>query len=158
MRHVCLFSAGTLALLAGCGSVARSNVSHRNIGASGGGGTAGASASGSGGGGMAGAIGSGSGGGGTAGASCQELQALAQQVADTSCQADSDCIHPPHTAGDCTECGVVLNVAHEQSSLLAVQSVCQRFDEQGCEIFLHSCPYQEVYCDAGACTLAAPHP
>ena len=132
MRHVCLFSAGTLALLVGCGSVARSNVSHRNIGASG--------------------------GGGTAGASCQELQALAQQVADTSCQADSDCIHPPHTAGDCTECGVVLNVAHEQSSLLAVQSVCQRFDEQGCEIFLHSCPYQEVYCDAGACTLAAPHP
>ena len=82
---------------------------------------------------------------GIGGSDCQALQGQAQQVADTSCQLDSDCVHQPHTSGDCTECGVVLNAASEESSLAAVRSVCLQFDQQGCVTALHSCPAMNVY-------------
>jgi hypothetical protein len=130
MRGALLSYASTVTLLAGCGGIA----SHAG------------SVSGT----------DGPSGGGASGSGCQDLQLQAQHAADTSCGVDADCDRPPHTAGDCTECGVVLNSAHEQSSLMAVQSVCQQFDAQGCQIARHSCFAQRPYCDAGVCALASP--
>ena len=115
------------------------------------GGTAGSVASaGGGGGGTAGSVAS-AGGGGFAGEDCKAIEQAAQKAADTSCEQDSDCEKPPYTAGDCTECGFVTNIASEQSSLDAVHSVCARFYAQGCQVPIHSCPAYRPACVAGVC-------
>ncbi len=95
--------------------------------------------------------GSSAGGGGFAGEDCKALERAAQKAADRSCEQDSDCEKAPYTAGDCTECGFVTNVASEQSSLAAVHSVCEHFYAQGCQVPTHSCPAYLPACVAGVC-------
>jgi len=149
MRHALLCYVSALAILVGCAGTVTSSSSA----AAGGSSAAGAGIGG--GGGAAGRAGNG-GDGGSSGDGCKAFQIQAQRVADTSCQVDGDCIHPPHSDGDCTECGVELNAATEQTSLAAVRAACQPFFAQGCKIAMHSCIAHVPYCDAGACDQAIP--
>jgi hypothetical protein len=166
MRQALLYHANALALFAGCGETvtngAPDTASQGGLSSESTAGSDAISAGGSnatGGSDMAsqGGAASGSAAGGEAsGDSCQDLQLQAQQAADLSCQVDSDCIHPPHSEGDCTECGVELNAATEQTSMIAVRAVCQRFYAQGCETARHSCLAQKPACNAGVCDLSLP--
>ena len=89
--------------------------------------------------------------GGVANDHCKAIQAAAQQAVDASCKLDSDCKHPPHTLGDCVECGVVTNTATEQSSLDAARRVCKQFYADACQEPWHSCPASQPACIAGVC-------
>jgi hypothetical protein len=91
------------------------------------------------------------GGGGFGGDACQAIQDQAQRAADTSCTEDSDCGRPPHVALDCTECGVVTNLAAQDSSIAAARAICVPFYQRGCQLQLHSCPAYQPMCVAGVC-------
>ncbi len=155
MRQAVISYVSVLAISVGCGGAMTDAAP---VGSGGAGGSIAYGGYGNGGHGGVSIGGSGYGGtvGGFAGSGCQALQDQAQQAADTSCQLDSDCVHPAHTAGDCTECGVVLNATSEESSLAAVRSVCLQFSDQGCVMALHSCFAMKAYCDSGACRLTIP--
>jgi hypothetical protein len=163
MRHSLwagLICACAVTLASGCGGSVSENGSsaagaaaHTTTdGASGNGGASSTSSGTSGSGGTSAGSGAGGGGGVSGGASsCGDLQIQAQAAADLTCQTDSDCVHPPHMPGDCTECGIVSNATSQQTSLAAAQAVCQQFDRQGCKIAQHSCPFMKTTCVAGAC-------
>ena len=146
MRQAALMCyASALAVVSGCGG-ATSNGQSAGSGGAGGSITYGGSSNG----------GASLGGSSLGGSGCQELQAEAQKAADISCNANSDCIHPPHTAGDCTECGVVVNAANQESSLAAARVACLPFYEKGCIMATHSCPATTLHCNVGNCSDSIP--
>ena len=153
MRQAVLLSCTiTLAVICGCGGA----LNGASDGSGGAGGSAEYGGAGSGGHGNGGFGGASYGGSSLGGSGCQALQVKAQDAADLSCQIDNDCIHPPHTAGDCTECGVVLNAANQESSLASVRIACLPFYEQGCVMALHSCFATTLHCNSGTCKSSIP--